>query len=125
MASKILDEARDVMRRRHYSIRTEKSYIGWIKRHIKHYGMKSRNDLENGERKVEEFLPVFVRLVPLSGYPFSGTLAGHCGVPSGHGFFIGRRIPGRCPGLNCIVLSAHFRSRRLPGLTQRKQSFWP
>ena len=61
MASKIIDEARDVMRRRHYSIRTEKSYIGWIKRYIKHFSMQSRNDLVEGERKVEEFLTHLAR----------------------------------------------------------------
>ncbi|MCK4502314.1 MAG: integron integrase [Desulfuromonadales bacterium] len=61
MASKILDDARDVMRRRHYSIRTEKTYCNWIKRYIKHFNMQSRADLENGERKVEEFLTHLAR----------------------------------------------------------------
>jgi hypothetical protein len=61
MASKIIDEARDVMRRRHYSIRTEKSYIGWIKRYIKHFKMKSRSDLVGGERKVEDYLTFLAR----------------------------------------------------------------
>ena len=32
MSNKILDDMRDVMRRRHYSIRTERSYCGWVKR---------------------------------------------------------------------------------------------
>lgn len=61
MASKILEEARDVMRRRHYSIRTEKTYINWIKRYIKHFNMQSRADLDDGERKVEEFLTHLAR----------------------------------------------------------------
>ena len=56
MANKILDDARDVMRRRHYSIRTEKSYCNWIKRYIKHFNMQSRADLDGGKRKVEQFL---------------------------------------------------------------------
>jgi hypothetical protein len=34
MSNKILDDMRDVMRRRHYSIRTERSYCGWVKRFI-------------------------------------------------------------------------------------------
>jgi len=29
MSSQILDDMRDVMRRRHYSIRTERSYCEW------------------------------------------------------------------------------------------------
>jgi len=55
MASKIIDEARDVMRRRHYSIHTERTYCDWIKRYIHHFNMQSRADLCEGERKVEAF----------------------------------------------------------------------
>ena len=61
MARKILDQARDVMRRRHYSIRTEKTYCGWIKRYIVHFNMQSRADLADGERRVEEFLTWLAR----------------------------------------------------------------
>ncbi len=53
---KILGEMSDVMRRRHYSIHTERSYCDWVKRYIFFHKMKSRDDLVNGERKVEEFL---------------------------------------------------------------------
>jgi hypothetical protein len=45
MSNKILDNMRDVMRRRHYSIRTERSYCGWVKRFVLHFNMKSRDDL--------------------------------------------------------------------------------
>ena len=53
---KILDETRDVLRLKHYSIRTEKAYCDWIKRYIIFHNMKSREDLKNGEKKVEAFL---------------------------------------------------------------------
>ena len=43
MSSKILDDMRDVMRR-HYSIRTERSYCDWVKRFVLHFNMKSRDD---------------------------------------------------------------------------------
>ncbi len=43
--SNILDDMRDVMRRRHYSIRTERSYCDWVKRFVLHFNMKSRDDL--------------------------------------------------------------------------------
>jgi len=39
----ILDDMRDVMRR-HYSIRTERSYCGWVKRFVLHFNMKSRDE---------------------------------------------------------------------------------
>lgn len=61
MASKIIDEARDVMRRRHYSIHTERTYCDWVKRYIVHFNMKSRADLCEGERKVEDFLTYLAR----------------------------------------------------------------
>ncbi len=53
---KVLDEVQDVLRRRHYSIRTERSYCSWIKRYILFHGMKSRADLSGGEGKIEKFL---------------------------------------------------------------------
>ena len=37
MSSQILDDMRDVMRRRHYSIRTERSYCEWVKRFVLHF----------------------------------------------------------------------------------------
>ena len=38
--SNILDDMRDVMRRRHYSIRTERSYCEWVKRFVIYFNMK-------------------------------------------------------------------------------------
>lgn len=61
MASKIIEEARDVMRRRHYSIHTERTYCDWIKRYIQYFNMNSRADLCDGERKVEGFLTYLAR----------------------------------------------------------------
>ena len=43
---------RDVLRRRHYSIRTEKTYCDWAKRFILHFNMQSRDDLRDGEKKI-------------------------------------------------------------------------
>ena len=56
MSNKILDDMHDVMRRRHYSIRTERSCCGWVKRFILHFNMKSRDDLSEGEKKIETYL---------------------------------------------------------------------
>ncbi len=52
---------RDVMRRRHYSIRTEKSYCGWVKHFVLHFNMKSRDDLSEGEKKIETYLTFLAR----------------------------------------------------------------
>lgn len=53
---KLLDEVRDIMRLHHYSIHTERTYIEWIKRYVQHHHMQTREDLQHGEEKVEEFL---------------------------------------------------------------------
>lgn len=52
----IMGQVRDVMRLYHYSIRTERSYSDWIKRYIHFHNMTSREDLANGEEKIEAFL---------------------------------------------------------------------
>lgn len=53
---KLLDEVRDFMRLHHYSIHTERSYCDWIKKFVQFHQMKSRENLSNGEKKIEAFL---------------------------------------------------------------------
>jgi hypothetical protein len=53
---KLLDQVREVMRLRHYSIRTEHCYCDWIRRYIKFHRMRCREDLIGGTEKVELFL---------------------------------------------------------------------
>ena len=61
MSSKVLEEMRDVLRRRHYSVRTEKTYCTWVKKYILHFNMKSRDDLRDGEKKIERYLTFLAR----------------------------------------------------------------
>ena len=51
---KLLDQVRDKIRFKHCSIRTEKSYVGWIKRFIVFHNM--RHPQEMGKQEIEEFL---------------------------------------------------------------------
>ncbi|PIP37840.1 MAG: integrase [Desulfobacterales bacterium CG23_combo_of_CG06-09_8_20_14_all_52_9] len=44
------------MRLHHYSIHTERTYCEWIKRYVHFHKMQSRQDLSNGEKKIESFL---------------------------------------------------------------------
>jgi hypothetical protein len=53
---KLLDQGREIMRLRHYSIRTEQSHCDWIRRYVRFHRMKSREELTPGTGKVEEFL---------------------------------------------------------------------
>ncbi len=53
-SSPFLDQVRNTIRTRHYSIRTEKSYVGWIHRYILFHNKRHPKDL--GEEHVAEFL---------------------------------------------------------------------
>ena len=51
---RLLDRVREVLRRRHYSIRTEQAYVAWIRRFILYHG--KRHPQTMGAREVEAFL---------------------------------------------------------------------
>ena len=51
---KLLDIVREKIRIRHYSIKTERSYVSWIKRYIFFHRM--RHPKEMGKREIEAFL---------------------------------------------------------------------
>ena len=51
---KLLDQVRMAIRRKHYSIRTEKSYVGWIRRFILFHGRRHPRDL--GKNEITQFL---------------------------------------------------------------------
>jgi len=55
-SSRLLDQMRDLMRVRRYALRTEQAYCDWVRRYVKFHGMKGREDLADGLRKVEAFL---------------------------------------------------------------------
>jgi integron integrase len=52
--SPFLNQVREVIRTKHYSIRTEHSYVGWVKRFILFHG--KRHPQELGEAEVSRFL---------------------------------------------------------------------
>jgi integron integrase len=56
---KLLDQVRDVLRRKHYSFRTEQVYLDWIRRFILFHSKRHPNDM--AEREVTEFLTHLAR----------------------------------------------------------------
>jgi integron integrase len=56
---KLLERVRDVIRRKHYSIRTEQSYVDWIKRFIIYHD--KRHPSEMAEEEVAQFLTHLAR----------------------------------------------------------------
>ena len=51
---KLLDQVRDAIRVKHYSIRTEEAYVNWIKSYILFYN--KRHPQEMGVSEIEAFL---------------------------------------------------------------------
>jgi len=51
---KLLDQVRQAIRTRHYSYRTEKAYIHWIKRYI--FFHNKRHPVDMGEAEIAQFL---------------------------------------------------------------------
>jgi site-specific recombinase XerD len=56
---KLLDQVRDVIRRKHYSFRTEQIYSDWIRRFILFH--RKRHPIEMAEAEVTEFLTHLAR----------------------------------------------------------------
>jgi hypothetical protein len=55
---KLLDQVRQTIRTRHYSVRTEKAYVHWIKRFI--FFHNKRHPAEMGETEIGRFLSSLV-----------------------------------------------------------------
>ncbi|MFN2632511.1 MAG: phage integrase N-terminal SAM-like domain-containing protein [Thermoanaerobaculia bacterium] len=51
---RFLDQVRAAIRARHYSLRTEEAYLGWIRRYILFHGKRHPKDM--GEREINAFL---------------------------------------------------------------------
>jgi len=51
---KLLDQVRDAIRVKHFSMRTEEAYVHWIKRFIIFH--EKRHPLQMGEQEVSKFL---------------------------------------------------------------------
>src|SRR5207248_11218427 len=56
---KLLDRVRDVLRRKHYRFRTERTYTDWIKRFIIYHG--KRHPKEMAEAEVGEIITHLVQ----------------------------------------------------------------
>ena len=54
---KLLDQVNRVMRLKHYSIHTERTYCDWIKQFVKFHKLQAKHELlVDPETKIEEFL---------------------------------------------------------------------
>ena len=60
----LLDQVRQVIRVKHYSLRTEESYVNWIKRYIFYHNKK--HPIEMGENEIGEFITHLAKIKKVS-----------------------------------------------------------
>ena len=53
---KLLEQMREVMRLKHYSLRTERTYCEWVRRYVRFHQMRGREEMLPAEPKLERFL---------------------------------------------------------------------
>ncbi len=53
---KLLDQVRERIRLKHYSLRTEQAYVPWVKRYIIFHGKRHAKDLD--EKRRGRYFPV-------------------------------------------------------------------
>ena len=53
---KLLEQMREVMRLKHYSLRTERTYCDWVRRYVHFHQMQGREEMLPAEPKMERFL---------------------------------------------------------------------
>ncbi|MDR4510064.1 MAG: phage integrase N-terminal SAM-like domain-containing protein, partial [Candidatus Brocadiaceae bacterium] len=51
---KLLDQVRDVIRKKHYSIRTEQAYVDWTRRYILFHNKRHPKDM--GEKEISQYI---------------------------------------------------------------------
>jgi len=70
---RLLDQMREHIRLRHYSLRTERSYLDWVRRYIRFHGLKHPRDL--GAEHVTAFLSSLANLRNVSASTQNQALA--------------------------------------------------
>src|SRR6185312_11759454 len=106
----LLGRLRAALRARHYSPRTEESYVAWVKRFVRFCGMRHPREL--GEREVEAFLTSLAVEGRVSASTQNQALSALV--------FLYDAVLGRPLGL-CAGLVRAKRSERLPVVLTRDE----
>src|SRR5512145_199617 len=61
---KLLDQYREALRNRHYSLRTEKTYLSWVRQYILHH--KKRHPRDMGVAEINDFITYLVNQKSIS-----------------------------------------------------------
>src|SRR2546426_6029853 len=109
-APKLIDVVRDALRARHYSRRTEKAYVGWIRRYILFHG--KRHPRELGAAEATRFLTALAVDAKVSGSTQNQALAALL-------FLYRKVVRVELPWLDELVRAR--RPRRLPVVLSRDE----
>ena len=71
--TKLLQSVRSKLRVRHYSVRTEEAYVAWVRRYVRHFGLRHPSEL--GEAEVHAFLTWLAEERELSASSVNQALA--------------------------------------------------
>ena len=107
---KLLDRLRTAIRGRHYSRRTEKAYVGWVRRHKLFSGLQHPDGFD--ERQVLAFVTMLARDRRISASTQNQAL---CAV-----LFLYRNVLDRLPEWGATLVRAH-RPVRLPVVLSKSE----
>jgi integron integrase len=107
---RLLDQVREALRLRHYSRRTERAYVGWIRRYILFHGKRHPRDM--GSTEVTRFLSALAVDRQVSASTQNQALAALL-------FLYGEVLESRLPWLDDVVRAS--RPRRLPVVLSRAE----
>jgi len=107
---KLMDQLREALRLRHYSYKTEQSYVQWVKRFILFH--KKRHPAEMGEQEIRQFLNHLAVNKHVSASTQNQAL---CGI-----IFLYKKVLGREPGEFGDVIWAK-KPLRLPVVLTRQE----
>ena len=107
---RLLDQVREAVRIRHYSVRTEEAYVGWTKRFILFHG--KRHPREMGENEITQFLSALAVHEHVSASTQNQAL---CAL-----LFVYRHVLDQNPGRLEDVVRAR-RPQRLPVVLTRAE----
>jgi len=85
---KLLDQMRAILRQKHYSLRTEETYIDWAKRFIRFHQLRHPNDM--GAPEIEQFLTHLAVTLQVAASTQNQALSAL--------FFLFKQVLGKDPG---------------------------
>jgi integron integrase len=109
-APKLLQELREAIRLHHYSVRTEKAYVSWVRRYVRFHGLRHPGDL--GRNEIRQFLVALADRAQLSASSQTQALSAI--------LFLYREVLNQDPGSVGDIVRAKQPSR-LPVLLSREE----